>query len=175
MIKVTIKCWLFRSLPWTSYRTLFSSVLLSVKERSIFLHAGSAWIMFCWCEYVQRKGNTVLYLSRVKPFLTGCGRFLLWNQGLFLQLTVSLKKTVQDTESLFELRTVGGVGFWPCAVVNGSIYMNLVLECGSYGFGFVALVCSWLSSYINGGYFFLFLRESVARLQFCLQFTQFAE
>lgn len=54
----------------------------------------------------------------------------------FLQLTVSLKRTMQDTESLFEVRTVGGVGFCPYAVVNGSIYMNLVLE-------YMALV-SWL-------------------------------
>lgn len=49
-------------------------------------------------------------------------------KGLFLQLTVSLKRTVQDTESLFKLRTVGGASFCPCAVVNGSIDMNLVLE-----------------------------------------------
>lgn len=57
----------------------------------------------------------------------------------FLQLTVSLKKTKQDTESLFELRTVRGVGFCPNAVVNGSVCMNLVLE---YMVG-MALV-SWL-------------------------------
>lgn len=53
-----------------------------------------------------------------------------------MQLTVSLKKAAQDTESLFELRTVGDVGFCPYAAVNGSICMNLVLE-------YMALV-SWL-------------------------------
>lgn len=46
----------------------------------------------------------------------------------FLQLTVSLKNTKQNIESLFELRTVGAVGFYPNAVVKSSVYMNLVLE-----------------------------------------------
>lgn len=43
-------------------------------------------------------------------------------------MTVSLKNTKQDIESLFELLTVGAVGFYPNAVVNDSVYMNLVLE-----------------------------------------------
>lgn len=49
-------------------------------------------------------------------------------KGLFLQLTISLKMTEQDNDSLFELRTVGCVGFCPNPVVSVSVYVYLVLE-----------------------------------------------
>lgn len=45
-----------------------------------------------------------------------------------MQLTISLKMTKEDNDSLFELRTVGCVGFCSNAVVSVSVYAYLVLE-----------------------------------------------